>query len=334
MSLLYLYYSFFVVLLLPLVVGVRLSRFLEFIFIFLLPLLYLMVVFLLRDPLNSNDFTNYQAIYGNINNFEDVLMGHGELLFYLLMYFGRLFGLGYFSVYSITLIFFGALFLGVLYSSDFPVKHKATILMVIFSSSGFYFLLANAFRQGLSLLMLFAFVFSLSNFRKFLASAAAPALHFSSLLIIGLLLLNKLKSNKYLIVILCVLLMLLAPYFDVLISYRSEKYLEGYVYESSFQSFRLFFDLMCLFFLVYKRSCFSFFWPALLYVCLKLFVYDFAPLIYSRISYYDVVVGVAVYISVRDDYKEKWSLSLFFICISYAFIIFSVDSLSSNFERY
>lgn len=334
MSLLYFYYSFFALLLLPLVVGVRLSRFLEFIFIFLLPLLYLMIVFLLRDPLNSNDFSNYQAIYGNINNFEDVLMGHGELLFYLLMYFGRLFGLEYFAVYSIALIFFGALFLLFLYSGNFSIKYKATILIVIFSSSGFYFLLANAFRQGLSLLMLFSFLFALSKCRKFLMSAAAPALHFSSLLIICLLLLNKLRSNKYLIAIIGVLLILLMPYFDVLISYRSEKYLEGYVYESSFQLFRLFFDLICLFFLVYKRSCFSIFWPALLYVGLKLFVYDFAPLIYSRISYYDVVMGVVVYMGVRDDYKEKWSFSLVFICVLYAFFIFSVDSLSSNFERY
>lgn len=334
MSILYFYYFIFSIFLFPAIRGWRLSKSLEFLSIFLIPLFYLIVVFVIRNPLNSTDFLNYQSIYQSINNFEDVVSGHGELLFYYLMYIGRLLGVEYFSVYSALLLFFGALFLKSLYLSKFPVMHKALLLMIIFSSSGFYLLLANAFRQGLSLLVLLTLLLSVSNSKKFYASIAAPALHFSSLIIIGAIFLNKLRLNLFLVSILVLVFVFLVPYFDILVGYRLDKYSEIYIYESTFQSFRLFFDLSCLFFLIYKRAYFSFFWPAIFYICLKLFMYDFAPLMYSRLSYYDLVFGVAVFLNMRDDRKKSWSLPLYFICLAYACTIFSVDSLSSNFESF
>jgi EpsG family len=301
-------------------------------YVIIVPLIYIIGVFLLRDFNRSNDFQNYLYIYSVVVTSDDLFSRNGEFLFNIFLIIGNALGVSYEFVYSALMLVSTIVMFFSLYLSKIEFDEKLIFLLFIFSSSGTYFLLANAFRQGLALNLLVAVVVASSHRGRLIAAGLAPLFHFSSLLPILSITAKKLFSSKFAMLFLVVGLFALVPLFQILVFYRLEKYTEEYDYESSFQILRLGIDLFALLFLIVNKNKFTNLAAPIVFFAIKILAYNFSPLIYSRVSYYDVVMYFFVYLNCQI--RERWWVRLLVIlmAIIYANLIFSIESLNSNFE--
>ncbi len=305
---------------------------LEIIYVVVLPVSYLAGVFVFRDYNNSNDFQNYLYIYSEVVSFDDVFSRNGEIVFNIFLILGNALRVSYEAVYS-TLILVSIIGLCVtLYLSKIRFNDKLVLILLVVSSSGVYFLLANAFRQGLALTLLIAALVAANSRMRLIALCVAPLLHFSSLFPIFSIMIKRILSYKYSLLFLGMGVLLIIPIIQSLVIYRLDKYIEYYEYESSFQYLRIVIDIIVLIILLISRKKFTNILSPIIFFATKILVYELSPLIYSRVSYYDVVIYCYLYLNcrVKDD---KWIQILIVLgAILYANLIFSVESLYSNFS--
>lgn len=332
MSVLYIYYWVLIIAFMPALVNPRRFRSLEPFYIIVIPVAYISCVFLFRDFNNSNDFQNYLYIYSEVVSFDDVFSRNGEFVFNIFLIIGNAMGVSYEAVYSILLLASAIGLSFSLYYSKIKFHEKLVVILFVVSCSGTYFLLANAFRQGLALNLMIAALVLGSARARFFALSLAPLLHFSSLLPILSIAMRKFFSHKYAVLFLIAGALLIVPIIQVLVFYRFDKYTAEYEYESSFQFFRIIIDFFVLFVLVVNRNKFTHVLPSILFFVLKILSYDLSPLIYSRISYYDVVIYCFIYLNCCIK-NERWvKILIILLSIAYANLIFSVESLNSNFS--
>lgn len=304
---------------------------LEFFYIIILPILYVVAVFLLRDFNNSNDFQNYLYIYSEVISLDDLFSRNGEFLFNIFLILGNTVGASYVTVYAVLLLISISALNLILYYSRLKFDEKLMVLLFMFSCSGTYFLLANAFRQGLALnLMIAALVASRAKWRL-IAMGLAPLFHFSSLFPIVSIMLKKLLSNRFALVVFIIGVLALMPLMQILIFYRFDKYTEEYDYESSFQILRLIIDVSVLILIVINKAKFVNVFAPIAFFSIKIISYNLSPLIYSRISYYDVLICCFLYLNFLNKDNSWNKIILISFSIIYANIIFSIESLNSNF---
>lgn len=332
MSVLYIYYWILILALMLPFANANKFKSLEILYVLILPVSYLSAVLVFRDYNNSNDFQNYLYIYSEVVSFDDVFSRNGEFVFNIFLILGNAMGVSYEVVYT-TLILISILALCViLYFSKIKFNDKLVLILLVVSSSGTYFLLANAFRQGLALTLLLAALVAANSRLRLIALCVAPLLHFSSLFPIFSIMIRRISSYKYSLLFLVMGFLLIIPIIQSLVIYRFEKYVEYYEYESSFQYLRIVIDIIILIILLVAREKFTNVLSPIIFFATKILVYELSPLIYSRVSYYDVVICCYIYLNCRVKDDRRIKILIILGSILYANLIFSVESLNSNFS--
>lgn len=330
-SAVYIYYWMLIAVILPALAFPKKFKSFKLVYIVIVPIAYTVVVFLFRDFNKSNDYQNYLYIYSEVNSFSEVFSRNGELLFNLFLIAGNILGASYGVVYSLLLLT-SLLSLSVaLYFSNLKLDEKLILIIMFFSCSGTYFLLANAFRQGLALNLMMIAIIASSNRMRMIAIGFAPIFHFSSLLPIMSITIKRFLKSKFALILSIIAVIAFLPLMQMLLIYRFEKYTDEYDYESSFQVIRLFIDIAALLFIIIYKNKFSDITTPMSFFIFKIISYNFSPLIYSRISYYDIVVYCFMYLNCQVRNKSRVKILIVVLSLLYANIIFSIESLSSNF---
>lgn len=331
MSALYIYYWILLIFLAPALFNPGKYKSIELIYVVVNPVIYISCVFILRDFSNSNDFQNYLYIYSEVDTFEKLFSRNGEFVFNLFLIIGNTVGAPYETVYTILLLSSIIGFFLILYYSKIEFFDKLVVILFLVSSSGTYFLLANAFRQGLALILLLSALVAGNTTVRMLSLSLAPLLHFSSLVPLLSITIRKILSNKYVLSSILFFSLLLIPIIQELVFYRLYKYSDEYEYKSAFQFYRLIIDFVALLIIFFNRHKFSHIASPILYLGVKIGCYYLSPLIYSRISYYDIIIYVFLYLRCRVRNERLVKVLVVLTSILYANIIFSIESLNSNF---
>jgi hypothetical protein len=320
-------------------------------FLFPLILISIFYVFYIQDYIYlDNDIYRYISFYSQIDNFEKYLyysLADLDFVFFGLMFIFKY--LGFTSIFFIkfilgisVLILFRGLFLFFKDTSDYFL-----CLLLIMSSSSFYFLYGNVIRQGLATSILI-FLIS-SNAKERLLNIFMPFIHKASIpyFLRSLVILKKKILIIYLIIsfIVCFYVINIFTQLLFLTNLSSlDFYLNVFTRESSDNSQLklIILSLNTLYFTLFlnknrmDKKQLNLFKSYFVFSCLTICIYQIDG-IFSRLNYFCIFLSFPLHIVYMSLIRNKFrKIILYFILllfsIIYSFYVFNHPSIIFNLD--